>query len=494
MLSVIREDKASGYILSGTLGCKQRETMGLRHKESELDKRDLTGSNMLRRHDKLHEIWLMVLVLMMVQRFCEVLALDNGHLEQQSDWAVWESKDSNSCWARETVGNQIEDKGVSLSAKQGDWLDDTDEEPDEQEPKAHYIYVQSNDDYNVFATERQHSEQPETINDKYVMETINSNVIPNLSAICDNDGKADQNAKDYDNERVVLANLKLETDENKKIQKQLKIENVALAHELKECKSALEESNDIRDRCRSAIRDQEIELEKYKKYKNVNLKKKRDLVQGNITIKWDYYVEGLNHNLFSVGQFGDADLEVAFRKSTCFVRDLQGNDLVMGVIYKTSVSRPKLRSTQLKEKVVQNNSQVKIKWKEVEDHHRIYSLSNKTKSVTTCNGSLKSRTSNVKDVYRTIILFIVDSRCTKLMMGNLKLLCNFVEKYLCAVWFGNDQFAPILGYRDLVQGNITIKWDYYVEGLNHNLFSVGQFGDADFEVAFRKSTCFVRDL
>nr|GEZ89962.1 retrovirus-related Pol polyprotein from transposon TNT 1-94 [Tanacetum cinerariifolium] len=43
-----------------------------------------------------------------------------------------------------------------------------------------------------------------------------------------------------------------------------------------------------------------------------------------------YYVEGLNHNPFSVGQFCDADLEVAFRKSTCFVRDLQGNDLLIG--------------------------------------------------------------------------------------------------------------------------------------------------------------------
>nr|GFB36043.1 retrovirus-related Pol polyprotein from transposon TNT 1-94 [Tanacetum cinerariifolium] len=38
----------------------------------------------------------------------------------------------------------------------------------------------------------------------------------------------------------------------------------------------------------------------------------------------------LNHNLVSVGQFCDADLEVAFRKSTCFVRDLQGNDLLVG--------------------------------------------------------------------------------------------------------------------------------------------------------------------
>ncbi|GKA66636.1 retrovirus-related pol polyprotein from transposon TNT 1-94 [Tanacetum coccineum] len=52
------------------------------------------------------------------------------------------------------------------------------------------------------------------------------------------------------------------------------------------------------------------------------------LVQGNITINRVYYVEGLNHNLFSVGQFCDADLEVAFWKSTYFVRDLQGNDLL----------------------------------------------------------------------------------------------------------------------------------------------------------------------
>ncbi|GJR26401.1 hypothetical protein Tco_1102633 [Tanacetum coccineum] len=69
-----------------------------------------------------------------------------------------------------------------------------------------------------------------------------------------------------------------------------------------------------------------------------------------------------------------------------------------GVIHKTSVSRPQLRSTQMKEKVVQNNSQVNIKKTEVEDHHRISSFSNKTKSVTACNDSLKSKTSNVSVV------------------------------------------------------------------------------------------------
>nr|GFB43846.1 retrovirus-related Pol polyprotein from transposon TNT 1-94 [Tanacetum cinerariifolium] len=80
------------------------------------------------------------------------------------------------------------------------------------------------------------------------------------------------------------------------------------------------------------------------------------------------------------------------------------------------------------------------------------------------------------------------------MTGNLKLLINSVEKFLGIVKFGNDQYAPILGYGDLVQGAVTIKRVYYVKGLNHNLFSVGQLCDADLDVAFRKSTCYIRDL
>ncbi|GJZ92032.1 integrase, catalytic region, zinc finger, CCHC-type containing protein [Tanacetum coccineum] len=51
---------------------------------------------------------------------------------------------------------------------------------------------------------------------------------------------------------------------------------------------------------------------------------------GNVTISWVYYVEGLGHNLFSMGQFCDSDLEVAFRKHTCFICDLDGVDLLKG--------------------------------------------------------------------------------------------------------------------------------------------------------------------
>ncbi|GJY10914.1 retrovirus-related pol polyprotein from transposon TNT 1-94 [Tanacetum coccineum] len=60
--------------------------------------------------------------------------------------------------------------------------------------------------------------------------------------------------------------------------------------------------------------------------------------------------------------------------------------------------------------------------------------------------------------------------------------------------FGNDHIAKIMGYGDYQIGNVTISQVYYVEGLCHNLFSVGHFCDSDLEVAFRKHTCFIRDL
>ncbi|GKB78395.1 putative ribonuclease H-like domain-containing protein, partial [Tanacetum coccineum] len=70
-----------------------------------------------------------------------------------------------------------------------------------------------------------------------------------------------------------------------------------------------------------------------------------------------------------------------------------------------------------------------------------------------------------------------------------------LSKFVCGtVRFGNDHIAAILGYGDLKWGNITIARVYFVESLGYNLFSVDQFCDADLEVAFRRNTCFIRDL
>ncbi|GJW86295.1 retrovirus-related pol polyprotein from transposon TNT 1-94 [Tanacetum coccineum] len=51
---------------------------------------------------------------------------------------------------------------------------------------------------------------------------------------------------------------------------------------------------------------------------------------GNVTISRVYYVEELGHNLFSLGQFCDSNLEVVFRQHTCFIRNLEGVDLLTG--------------------------------------------------------------------------------------------------------------------------------------------------------------------
>ncbi|GJU38019.1 hypothetical protein Tco_1186373 [Tanacetum coccineum] len=79
------------------------------------------------------------------------------------------------------------------------------------------------------------------------------------------------------------------------------------------------------------------------------------------------------------------------------------------IIHNTRVSRQQLRSTQMKEKVMHNNSQLKFRKTEVEDHHRISSISNKTKSVTACNDNLKSKTSNVNVVYATCGKYVFNS-------------------------------------------------------------------------------------
>ncbi|GKB25373.1 retrovirus-related pol polyprotein from transposon TNT 1-94, partial [Tanacetum coccineum] len=125
------------------------------------------------------------------------------------------------------------EKGVPLQVQQSNWLADTDEEIDEQELEAHYIYMAK-------------------------IQEDDSNVIPETPDMCDNDIQNDQNAVKCDDERVALANLianlKLDVDENKKIQNQLKKANASLAQELTECKSILTEtsrtlgeSNSVRD-------------------------------------------------------------------------------------------------------------------------------------------------------------------------------------------------------------------------------------------------------
>ncbi|GJT19587.1 retrovirus-related pol polyprotein from transposon TNT 1-94, partial [Tanacetum coccineum] len=191
-----------------------------------------------------------------------------------------------------------------------------------------------------------------------------------------------------------------------------------------------------------------------------------------------------------------------------------------GMKSSTSVSRLQPSGNTKNNRILQTtSSNMKNK---VQDHPRsVKSSSNKMNRISelVCNADIKHTSLNANselicvicnqcmfdanhDVYFLefvndvvqIVLWYLDSGCSKHMTGNRSQLVNFVHKFLGTVRFGNDQIAKIIGYGDYQMGNVTIYWVYYVEGPGHNLFSIGQFCDLDLDVTFRKHTCYIRDL
>ncbi|GKC46005.1 hypothetical protein Tco_1063727, partial [Tanacetum coccineum] len=154
------------------------------------------------------------------------------------------------------------------SGEQADWLADTDEEIDEQELEAHYSFMAKIQE--VLPEESSSHEQPLEHKD-------DSNVTPDSSNICNNDNQVDQSATKCDDERVALANLIanliLDTEENKTILKQLKKVNASLTQELEKYKTnldetsrALGEATSCRDSCLIALQNKQTEFEKYKDF------------------------------------------------------------------------------------------------------------------------------------------------------------------------------------------------------------------------------------
>ncbi|KAI3697946.1 hypothetical protein L6452_31052 [Arctium lappa] len=92
---------------------------------------------------------------------------------------------------------------------------------------------------------------------------------------------------------------------------------------------------------------------------------------------------------------------------------------------------------------------------------------------------------------KTWHMWYLDSGCSKHMTGHKALLSNYTKKFSGNVRFGNDQFSPILGYGDVVHDKVTITKVSYVEGLGHNLFSIGQFCDKGLQVNFKAMSCSV---
>nr|GFA85338.1 hypothetical protein [Tanacetum cinerariifolium] len=129
------------------------------------------------------------------------------------------------------------EQGVPLQAEQYDRLADTNEEVDEQELEAHYSYMAKIHEVSQLI------QAPTQSYNTCLVEMDDSNVTPDSPDMCEDDIQNDQNDVESDDERVALAkliaNLKLDVEENKKIQKQLKEANTTLSQELKECKTIL---------------------------------------------------------------------------------------------------------------------------------------------------------------------------------------------------------------------------------------------------------------
>nr|GEU74914.1 hypothetical protein [Tanacetum cinerariifolium] len=378
-----------------------------------------------------------------------------------------------------------EEAGIQLNAEQADWRDDTDDdELEDQELEAYYIYPINKDAHNVII---------DPLDMSYEREEIN------------------QNDDDYDLENEQRSRLSHTSVNNGNSEESFNKQTTLL-------EKRMDESISLDKKCQSSI-----EIFKVKTYVNtiinrVELCKEKianrtysgyidPFIQKTIEAKFSPVISRINAGLEQFHMCLNEEMVADLRYFNSLELEdlkaqLQDKGIVIRVIPTTSVSRPQPKSNSIGDRVMRNNSQGKNK--EVEDQRRNVKFSKNKTSVTACNDSLNAKTLNVNSLCATcetyvlndkhnmcvlnsvakplkktvalesnqkpknitrklyerlieIILFIVESRCSKHMTGNLKLLINFVEKFLGMVKFGNDQIAPILGYGDLVQGAVTIK-------------------------------------
>ncbi|GJU43794.1 retrovirus-related pol polyprotein from transposon TNT 1-94 [Tanacetum coccineum] len=400
------------------------------------------------------------------------------------------------------------EQGVPLQAEQADWLEDTDEEIDEQELEAHYSYmakiqevspeetssssqpleqVQNHDENDVFANVRRHSEQPESINDTYVLEKDDSNIIPDSSNICTNDNQVDQNAAECVDERAALANLiadlTLDTEENKTVLKQLKKANASLTQgERKKIGKTKQTELEKYTALNDLTSDYKILQTKLNETLGLLALKDIDIKEGLKTKTYEISVVNQKHDeLVKKSLLTRSQFEGQLKEKTKYLKKAHSDKpRLYEIPYDTSDPANRFCPDGEETVTLEKESRSKLDKDTVKPYNYTYqnSLYETFKPPSKAYLDQLERAKEVrktmwrKTLYNLIPIHCLTSGCTKHMTGNLKLLCNFVEKFLGTVRFGNDQFAPILGYGDLIQGNVTIKRVYYVEGLNHNLFSL----------------------
>nr|GEV67922.1 hypothetical protein [Tanacetum cinerariifolium] len=350
-----------------------------------------------------------------------------------------------------------EEAGFQLNAEQADWSDDTDDEHDDQE--AHYVYmaqiqeitpdaannfgpifdtvplqkVPNNDNYNMFAIECEHPEQSKSVNDTYLIIQDEHNVIIDSLDMSYDREQIDRNDDDDDdlaNECDLLASLikklKCEIDDRKNRNKFLETSNKVLVDKLKsqiedfktknrslessnnhfkEANNELSKTNELM--CKD-LKKFQAELDRYNDVKYASkveidcAKAKGDLLSYKMEFEkssnvYTQKINDLNQMILDMKKELFAHQETISILSQA--KEAQLKFYKTRLIPPTSVSRTQLKSNQMEDRVMLNNSQGKKQ--EVEDHRRNVKLSKNKTSVTTCNDSLNAKTSNVNFVCAT---------------------------------------------------------------------------------------------
>nr|GEU40933.1 copia protein [Tanacetum cinerariifolium] len=354
------------------------------------------------------------------------------------------------------------EKGVPLQAEQYDWLVDMDEEIDEQELEAHYSYmekiqeVQNDIGYNVFANDLQHSEQSESISNTCIVERDDSNVIPYSPYMCEDDIQNDQNDVESDDEQIVDNAWVKHTKDQFLAPTAKDMENL-----IQTCLMpfALKTQND------SFIFVHELKQEMHADLKYVeSLEKEIDELESD---KAEF--SNMYDMIFLNSRTSNANAVCAtcgkclvdsdhFACVTKMLNDVNARTKKPNVVL-ISTRKPKAHAnksvaTPHKKKVSSRSTTQKPKsyyrmlyektskawkWWIEQQCPSGYKWVPKTKM----QWVPKARNENVQKRVRfavdnasrttniiQLILFIVESGCTKHKTGNLKLLCNFVEKYL----------------------------------------------------------------
>nr|GEU41358.1 retrovirus-related Pol polyprotein from transposon TNT 1-94 [Tanacetum cinerariifolium] len=364
--------------------------------------------------------------------------------------------------------------GARETVEQADWRDDTDDESEDQELEAHYMYmaqiqevtpdaaddygpifdsepmqkVPNKDHYNVFAIECEPPEQSKSIHDTYSIEQDEHNVI-----IDSLDMSYDRQRIEHNNDDDDLAYKQLDRRNDVEYASKVEIDCAKVKEYLISYKM---ESQKSFNKYTQTINDLNQTI----------LEMKKELCAHQETIYILSQAKDAQIKLYKTREDKELDKVIALENKV---------KVLDNILYKTGQSIQTMNM--LNSKCQTSFAKPEFLKKAQRVNPRLYDIGYKWKP--------KSQIGNVNPN-------------VSMPLGNASRTANILEPMtprrstMSKTTLHSNSFAARRDYP--IHRAVTIKRVYYVEGLIHNLFSVDQFCDVDLEVAFRKSTCYIRDL